>query len=149
MGFFNWKILILFERTKDLSINSASLLLSMSKRICIPAMLVLNTRCLPSILATLFYITYVDILIHLSVVLIALLTTSFVHSLWWWFLPGTTFFAIPLMTRVFCAWYSLLVWHSAFSSHLYLSYLDIQGLLHSDLNHDNSSSVFALTMSHG
>ena len=39
MSFSNWKVLILFGHTKDLSINLASLPLSMSKRVCIPAML--------------------------------------------------------------------------------------------------------------
>ena len=51
-------------------------------------------------------------------------------------------FLILLMTHV------LYTWHLAFSFYLYFSYLDIQNLLHGDLTHSNSSSVFALTMSY-
>ena len=149
MGFSNWKILILFEYAKDLSINSASLLLSMSKQICISAMLFLNIRCLPLTLTILFCIAQVDILTRFSVVLV-LSTISFIHSLWWWFLPGTIFFLILPMTRIFLVWHFFCTWHSAFSFCLFVfSYLDIQSLLPGDLIYNNSSSVLALTMSHG
>ena len=144
MSFSNWNILILFVRTKNLLINLASLLLSMSKQVCIPAMLVLNTRCSPLTLTTLFCIAHVDILTRFSVIsALSTTTISLVQSSWWQFLPGTTLFPILPIIRVFCAWHSIFSFHP----YLYFSYLYMRSLPHGDLIYNNSSSVLALTIS--
>ena len=81
--FFNLKMSMLYVRIKDLFINSALLLLSMSKRVLISAILALNTRCLPSIFGTSSHTAHVETLTRfvLSVAQTLSSTQSFVFRL--------------------------------------------------------------------
>ena len=74
--FFNLNVLIFCVRTKDSLINSAPLPLSMSNRVFIPAMLALNTRCLPSIFGTSSCIAHAEILARLVVETLLIIASS-------------------------------------------------------------------------
>ena len=96
--FFNLKVSILCVRTKDSSINSALLPLSMSKRVLIPATLALNTRCLPLIFGTSSCIAHVETLTRfvLTVAQTSSSTQSFVFCCpWSQFRSRTMLFPTP------------------------------------------------------
>ena len=93
--FLSLKVLIFCVRTKDLSINSALLPLSMSKQVYIPAMLALNTRCLPSIFGTSSRTAHVETLTRLLVAKALPSTQFFVFCPWSQFWSRTMLFPTP------------------------------------------------------